>query len=434
MVEKYLEKLDIELIIAEVELLRPGHACTINKPSSWSELQKLVGGCNYHIVIVFDDGRRWVMRVRKIGMSYQHLDALRLNLDSEFATVSFMSEQCILIPKVWARPATSRLPTDLLYFYQEFVPGVSAFEVLLWVNPITDPTIKLIRSYAEYTLHLEKITFDRVGSLHTRPDGMISVGPLIDRRPPFLQPPHFHGPFDTAKQRYLAIIDLRLEQTLRGERYPPSLELLHYLILLDLRTYLNDHCPELEEGPWYIKHNDENGNHVMMEKDGTINGVIDWEWTYITCKAEAFAAPSCMLGALIDRDPNILSSRETALMEAYRALDRTDLAEYVKNGRKYHHLHRYLFEGVVYPKGLTGMRRAFLDIPEEQDNEPKTIKEWIRDGIKRHGDKQAVKDLVARRPDSKLIRAFNQPDGSVHKDSKKRKLKTDGSLVAASRC
>jgi hypothetical protein len=37
-------------------------------------------------------------------------------------------------------------------------------------------------------------------------------------------------------------------------------------------------CKEFEEGPWYLKHADDRGDLFHVLEDGTISGVLDWDW------------------------------------------------------------------------------------------------------------------------------------------------------------
>lgn len=124
---------------------------------------------------------------------------------------------------------------------------------------------------------LEKVHFNQMGSLTLIENGSVTVGPFIEKRTTIDIPPYFLGPFNTAKEAYLAIIDVRLQQTLNRSRYKPSRELLHYLVLLEVR-WLVSTCAELDNGPWYIRHNEEDTNCIRVTNGGAITGIIDWKW------------------------------------------------------------------------------------------------------------------------------------------------------------
>lgn len=76
---------------------------------------------------------------------------------------------------------------------------------------------------------------------------------------------------------YLAHLDRMIEQTILGQRYSPGVELAGYLVLLEVRTLVAG-CSELEKAIGYLKHGDDKGDHIMIDDNGNVVSVIDWEW------------------------------------------------------------------------------------------------------------------------------------------------------------
>jgi hypothetical protein len=149
----------------------------------------------------------------------------------------------------------------------------------------------MIRSLAAHFIDLEKISFTAFGSLHpsssvpihsTIPDSTqdpnINIGPFVRYFPASATPPYFSGPFATAKEMYLTYINHLLDQTIEGRRYAPAYEVDAYLILLEAKV-LVEGCKELEEEQGWLKHGDDKGDHYMVDADGNITSVIDWEWS-----------------------------------------------------------------------------------------------------------------------------------------------------------
>lgn len=93
------------------------------------------------------------------------------------------------------------------------------------------------------------------------------------------EPPFFLGPFQTPKQRYLAYIDTVMTAIVEDRWCAPSKSLKHYLTLLEARS-LVEGCKDIgeDEGPFYIKHGEPKGDHIMVDDAGEITAVIDWEW------------------------------------------------------------------------------------------------------------------------------------------------------------
>ena len=144
----------------------------------------------------------------------------------------------------------------------------------------TVPTVEtrnVIRSIANWFLELEKVTFASIGSPCFNDDGTIGIGSVISRFVQQEDAPYYHGPFSTARERYIRFFDTAMEQILAGRRTLPQHVLVDYLTALELKTLVSG-CKELEHGPWYIKHGEDKGDHFLVDDEGEIKGVIDWDW------------------------------------------------------------------------------------------------------------------------------------------------------------
>lgn len=141
----------------------------------------------------------------------------------------------------------------------------------------SETTLQVIHHIASWFIDLEKVTFDRVGSVCRGADGSTYVGPTMLNFVTQNEPPYYPGPFDTAKARYLAVVNIMLKQTLDGMRAPRSQALRSYIALLEVRSLIEE-CEEMEAGPWYIKHGEDKGDHFRHAKDYSVTGVLDWQW------------------------------------------------------------------------------------------------------------------------------------------------------------
>lgn len=134
-----------------------------------------------------------------------------------------------------------------------------------------------ITSLARWFCSLSTSSFTNFGSLHLDAEGQTVVGPFVRFFPPYDSFPFFTGPSASAKEMYLALIDEMIKQTLGGDRYPPHAELEGYLGLLETKSLVAE-CQELETERGYLKHGDDKGDHYMVDKNGELTGIIDWEW------------------------------------------------------------------------------------------------------------------------------------------------------------
>ncbi|OCF56702.1 hypothetical protein L486_05556 [Kwoniella mangroviensis CBS 10435] len=341
-------------LVHEAETLRPGHSCQLTIPQdldAFAESSK-IGIFNLHFLITFNDGVKWLLRVRQDKGHRPPAEIARTVIESEVATLGVLKEGGLPVAKGYlllsletSEGEKQKLPFD--YFFCEFLEG-TPFKVPRadWYGSIDlqgDRLLHFIDEYAKIQIQLSDhpLPFTRIGCLcyeHVdNGDRPVKVGPIVCRGT-FMktQSPYFFGPFSTNKERYLANIDA----TLNYDRHyaPKTLRTLdRYLWHLELRELVNA-CNVLKEEPKevYIKHDDEKGDHFLVDEEEKVTGIIDWEWAYVTTKAEAFASPW-----LFYRDQNYrlgsneLTSDQELLIEVYKRYDRPDLADCVRNGRLY---------------------------------------------------------------------------------------------------
>jgi hypothetical protein len=92
---------------------------------------------------------------------------------------------------------------------------------------------------------------------------------------------------------------------------------------------------------FFLKHFDDKGDHLLVDEDFNLTGVIDWEFTSAEPKAHAFSSP-CMLWPVRDfyDGKNDLSPEETEFANIFERRGRQDMAHLVRDGRK---MQRYQF-------------------------------------------------------------------------------------------
>ncbi|WWC99078.1 hypothetical protein V866_005972 [Kwoniella sp. B9012] len=399
-IAEILEVIDFEKVMEEVETLRPPHKCiSIDKFDSPYHVNPLNGSFNFHLLIEFEDGMNWMMRIRRKQSRSQPEAAIEMCHRSEIATMKAMWDSGVKIPKRYERPKDSQVSSELIYFYQDFVEGGHTTLAFRMDGPVYGykPIAKaFMLSYAAWMISFEKTTFDKVGSLALDENGLVVVGPHIERdRTASLEPPYFAGPFNTAKERWLSTIDWKMKSILDKKECPPSEELLRYLIMLEMKDLVSD-CEELEKGPWYIRHYDLHGRQFKIDKDtGEMYALLDWEWSSLSCKGEAFTPPE-LFRLSPDRYENDLGDKEALLVDCYRELGRPDLADLVMGSRKYHWLQNIVLRSYDNLEALNGARNAFTSRLEGLDNQPQTLEEWTELMLKRYREDKVVKLLVAR--------------------------------------
>lgn len=212
---------------------------------------------------------------------------------------------------------------ELNYFFVEFVPGETyrGFrDNETMTRAPTDRDLSVIESLARHQLALERVTFASIGSptFDVSGDNVI-VGPMTEYLSPLADPPYFLGPFRNPKERYLAYIETGMKAIIEGRWCVSSKARNFYLAMLEARRLVAE-CTELEEdsGPFYLKHGEPKGDHLMVDNNGKITAVIDWEWwatkptgAWQSCKLTAGQLPRPRLTHSLRLLPSCRSSSGT---------------------------------------------------------------------------------------------------------------------------
>jgi hypothetical protein len=118
--------------------------------------------------------------------------------------------------------------------------------------------------------------------------------------------------------------------------------------------------------------------------------------SFITSKEDAFAAPDGFVRPLRAQGLS-LSPLETALAEAYISLNRPDLAQLVRSGKKYQLLEVAVSGEAMIGRELRAMRSAFKAVDLTAADEALTTLEWIAEARERFRGDQGLEMLMAER-------------------------------------
>ncbi|KAI8632816.1 hypothetical protein F5Y19DRAFT_462610 [Xylariaceae sp. FL1651] len=240
--------------------LNGGKSCVVEYPSKVVGLGALTGCANYHVRIRFGDGSpSWLMRVPRVsGFAVGFPVSLAEYLiRSEYVTLKFLEITAVPAPRAFSFGIPSQ-GTDY---------GVG----------------RLAKIYAE----LERYPFTKAGSLYVEsPDE-----------------------FPWVSATYLALIA-------NGQLYSqfPVKAYLVYRFLQDNVSQLSD-----PEDKFFLKHIDDKGDHLMVDEDLDLIGIIDWQMARVVPRREAFALSlvSADMGAFYNGDV-LLGTKDIALDDALR--------------------------------------------------------------------------------------------------------------------
>ncbi|KAF1954022.1 hypothetical protein CC80DRAFT_595556 [Byssothecium circinans] len=265
--------------------LNDGKSCTIEYPSKVVGLGALTGCANYHARIRFGDGSpSWLMRVPRVsGFAVGFPVSLAEYLiRSEYATLKFLENTAVPAPRAFSFGIPSQ-GTDhgigVCFLLMEELPGKP------WDGQ--GDTAKIWKGLAEIFVELEKHPFTKAGSLYVEsPQDLPSVSATASDRFVCLYP---YGPFETSVAYYTAWAEQYLALIADGQLYPQ----------FPIDAYL--------------------GDHLMVDEDLNITGIIDWQMARIVPRREAFALSlvSADMRALCEGNIS-LSTEDVALSNALR--------------------------------------------------------------------------------------------------------------------
>ncbi|GAB1311865.1 hypothetical protein MFIFM68171_02075 [Madurella fahalii] len=133
------------------------------------------------------------------------------------------------------------------------------------------------------------------------------------------------------------------------------------------------HLPDLvaesesRNGPFYLKHYDDKGDHILVDDDHNITGIIDWEFASFEAKELAFSSP-CMMRPVrkFYQGSNELTEEEQHFAAIFDERGRKDLSNIVHQGRRWQ---RYLFFlGGGIPRDMSEFEHLFQGLRESFAN------------------------------------------------------------------
>lgn len=293
--------------------LNDGTPCVIEYPSKIVGAGALTGCANYHIRIRFANGSpSWLLRVPRVagfgvGLPVSLAEYL---IRSEYATLKFLEMTAVPAPRVFSFGIPSQ-STDcgvgVCFLLMEELQGEP------WDG--RENTAKVWTNLAGILAELEKHPFPKIGSLSVEsPDDLPSVSATASDRFVCLGP---YGPFETSTAYYTAWAEQYLALIADGQLYP-QFPIEAYLVYRFLRDNAASQLSDAED-TFFLKHVDDKGDHLLVDKDLNITGIIDWQMARIVPRREAFGLSlvSADIGAFCDGKV-ALGQKDIALSTAMR--------------------------------------------------------------------------------------------------------------------
>ena len=357
-------------------------------------IQSQAGGQNCHLDVHFEDGTVWLARIRLNDPLLPPNATQHHIFMSEIATYKYLEETKVPVPKVhtYAFKSTSN-PVGASYVLMEKLAG----KPLQWYDATPAQRTRVMVQLVDIFIELERHPFSTAGSLCLNGDS-IEVGGFAQSQL-FSAPEKTIGPFDDAEATLDATISQMQLQILNWELFSFAVEnYLSFCWRRHMITHTTDLCDKAGTKSFFLKHGEDKGDHIMVNADFNITGIIDWEGTTTEPKALAFSTP-CMLFPVADfyDGKNDLSAEELEFAELLEARDRHDLGKIVRESRK---MQRLTWVNGVGGYGgeqefrslFKGLRAAWLSCGTNE--ELSSHEAWLADARELYRDDDGLHSLL----------------------------------------
>ena len=143
---------------------------------------------------------------------------------------------------------------------------------------------------------------------------------------------------------------------------------------------------------FYLRHQDNKGDHILVNENLDIVGIIDWEWSKVVGRPFAFSAPVMLLPLAFDEGDNALSQDEKDLAEIFQSLGRLDMALCVRHGRVFHRI-SFILDSGDRPEACKPHLRGLYQLLGDESWEWEL---WRLDALRRYQSDSVLKRLLIR--------------------------------------
>lgn len=345
--EKLRAKINDGAVCERASELNGGLKCEIEHPPAWGR-GALMGCANYHARVRFaENGSTWLIRVPRINNSIpqQLIDYL---IRSEYATLKFLETTKVPAPRAFgygiAGDTNNRV--GISYILMEEMPGKPWNRQGPRGKRSADnkDKEKVWNGLADILIELKSHPFSKAGSLLPGP---LASNPIVSaiasERFLVLSP---SGPYGTAIDYYTSFVEQNMSLIADGQLFP-SFPLNAYLVFLYLRSQIRDFSPKSNYSSvqnteqFYVKHVDDKGDHLMVDEELNIIGIIDWQMARVVPADEAFG-PSLVTAEMGDiyNGFSSMTIHDRALARLLKEKGEDDLADIMCKNEK---LRRFFF-------------------------------------------------------------------------------------------
>ncbi|KAJ4315778.1 hypothetical protein N0V84_008182, partial [Fusarium piperis] len=343
-IEILLTQLNAHQLLQVAGSLRNNKRCMFS-PARQIGRRSMMGSSNYHAWILFEDGVRWVARIaRNATPTGSPPELAEYLVESEYATLKWLGGLRFPTPRAHGFGLASD-PDNLVgvsYILEDAMPGQP-------FNPRLATDEQRAHVYSQYSgILLEIARHPRTQAFSSiSRDGMIKQGPIASNRND-------------------------------GQLYPeyPKEAFVFYQMLRDRVAPILAN-PARGAGGFYLKHGDDMGDHLLVDRNFNITGIIDWQYARFVPAREAFG-PSLLTANLDNLRGGVpgLCADDKLLATCLRHRGRPDLAELARGSELARRFHLGLSSGLD-KREITRLIRAVLCLLEGGQPPRSGVRAWV---------------------------------------------------------
>lgn len=338
----------------------------------------------------------WIVRLRRI---LPYLDPPEVQdhiFLSEVATLKFLATTEVPAPRIYGYELES---TNNAVGPSYILMGKMEGHALQWESATLEQRNRVMDQLVDIYLELEKHPFTRLGS----PSLSTTSSDSFELRDPikigvgatgawFETLTQSHGPFDTAEACYEAA--LRLDMRLISRHEVCNLRSVDsYLAVL----WQLEMLPLLLEkmaspgGPFYLNHGEDKGDHILVDDQYNITGIIDWEFSSTELKEVAFSTPN-MIWSIAEfcAGDNTLNEHEIYFAGLFDQKGRTDLGDMMRGSRRWQRFPFSCGDEERFEARFQAFRECFVEDPTSLSS----FANWKKDALARYAEDPGLQALL----------------------------------------
>ncbi|KAI2028673.1 hypothetical protein LOZ41_005684, partial [Ophidiomyces ophidiicola] len=389
------KRINEDALLRQATTLNSGVKCFFDTTDSLGRSR--MGGMHIHKRIQFENGNSWLARILRYNFTSFCDEMTNAILVSECATLKWLEEKGVPAPRLHGYGKRNDLENDVgvAYMLIDELPG----RPLCYFEPSEQQLRKIYSQYADILCTVSRHPFYQIGSLAMDPAGgeNFIIGPISGDRTGTLC---LTGPFTNAKQYYSAWAEEYLRLIFEGQlfaQYPVNAYLVtKYLLQLATSGKFNSFEEVLDDGPFFLKHMDDKGDHILVDDEFNITGIIDWTFARIVPVYEAMG-PSLVTANMNDiyNGTPGLSNHDKLVADAMLTKD-TNLARFLSSSDVVRRLTFALDIGssISWDDALDLLRGIFATVT--QNNDCFTWDRWRDDRLAEWAEDEQLTLLLKR--------------------------------------